>query len=59
MPMPERLLLCTGLLLISAAVLIGRWTNVPDFLHGFLLGAGLGMEIVALIKMQRRRLNSQ
>jgi hypothetical protein len=53
----ERILLAIGLLLLTAHYFIDPFFSMPDYLRGFLVGIGFGLEIIALIRMNRIRKN--
>ena len=50
----ERILLAIGLLLVSAHYFIAPFYSLPDFVRGILIGAGLGLEIIALVLIRRK-----
>lgn len=54
-PRRERILISTGLLLVTAPLLWKDVVNIPDFVRGLVEGAGLGLELIALIRMRRLR----
>ncbi|HEK21480.1 MULTISPECIES: hypothetical protein [unclassified Mucilaginibacter] len=43
--------LLAGLLIISFTLLLGQFTKLPDFARGALMGAGIGMEIIAINRL--------
>ncbi|MGY4536558.1 hypothetical protein ACVW0P_000965 [Mucilaginibacter sp. UYNi724] len=43
--------LMIGMLTICFNLLLSQFTTVPDFLRGALTGVGIGMEIIALIRL--------
>ena len=45
-----RLLVPLGLLFIVAGLLVNHFTKMPDFYQGGLMGVGIGVMIVSLIK---------
>ena len=49
----QLMLLTAGLLVTSLAFVISRFTPLSDGLHGFIVGAGIGLEIVALISFRK------
>jgi hypothetical protein len=49
--MTAKLLFCGGLLIVSLVSFISRRLDIPDFWHGVLIGAGIGMEIIGGIKL--------
>jgi len=55
LPMPERLFISIGLLLVTVPNLISDWFHVPDAIRGFAIGLGLGMEIIGLIRLMQKR----
>jgi hypothetical protein len=52
---PERLWISTGLLLVTVPFLVNDWVHVPDFIRGGLMGLGIGMEIMGMIKLKKRQ----
>lgn len=50
-----KLLLSSGLLLVSGSMILARYTSLPDFLRGAMLGIGLALEVVALSMIQKRK----
>jgi hypothetical protein len=48
----ERILLAIGLLLVTAHYLINSFYPLPDFFSGFLIGTGLGLEIIAIVRIR-------
>ena len=48
-------LLAVGLLLAVIPSLINIYAKLPDFLSGTLSGFGIGLEIVAFIKLKKGR----
>jgi hypothetical protein len=44
--------LVVGLLLIALSQIMGRYIILPDFAKGALMGIGIGLEIIALIKVR-------
>jgi len=55
LPMPERLMLAIGLLMVTLPQLLKIYIHIPDFLLGALVGGGLGLEIMAFIKLKKIR----
>jgi hypothetical protein len=53
--MPERLMIATGLLLVTTPTLINDWVHLPDFVRGAFFGLGLGLETIGLIYLKRKR----
>lgn len=54
-PRPELRLIAAGLLLAAVPFLVNEWIHIPDFVRGILVGVGIGLEIIGLIRMSRRR----
>lgn len=52
---PELRLISIGLLLVIVPFLMNDWVHVPDFIRGALMGIGIGLEIIGLVRMTRRR----
>lgn len=44
-----------GLLMSTSPMLLHDYVKMPDFLGGILAGFGLGLEIVAFVKIRRLR----
>jgi len=55
LPNPELQIISAGLLLVTLPFLVNDWVHVPDFIRGTLMGVGVGLEVVGLIRMTRRR----
>jgi len=51
----ERLFLVLAILLISAPFIIKHYRPMPDSLYGFIVGAGIGIELLILIKIAKRK----
>jgi hypothetical protein len=54
---PLMLLLATGLLIAAATSILSRYVKIPDMMLGSFMGLGIGLEIVAIIKL--KKLNRQ
>lgn len=54
-PLPERLIIPCGLLLATTPTLINDWVHIPDFVRGALPGLGLGLEIIGLVILRKKR----
>lgn len=52
---PILALFITGLLLTSLMPIVSRYFHMPDAVKGFLMGMGLMLEVIAIIKMTRNR----
>ena len=39
--------------MVVSPALINEWIKIPDFARGLLMGTGITMEIISIIKMQR------
>jgi len=55
----EQLFICIGLLLVTTPTLINDWIKVPDFFRGALMGLGIGLEIIGLVLMTKRKRKNQ
>ena len=55
LPNPELRIISAGLLLVTVPFLVNNWVPIPDFIRGILMGVGVGLEVVGLIRMTRRR----
>jgi len=53
LPIPERLMLAIGLLMATIPQLLKTYIHIPDFLLGALVGGGLGLEIMAFVKLRK------
>lgn len=52
-----RILICLGLFLISVCLVAKHFKPLPDFMLGYFMGTGIGLEVVGVInfiKMKRR-----
>jgi hypothetical protein len=49
------ILLVTGLFLTALVPIINRYFPMPDVLKGFLMGLGLCIEVIALIKIDKNK----
>ena len=47
--------LIVGLLATSLTPIINRYWPMPDALKGFIMGMGLMLEVIAIIKIQRSK----
>lgn len=54
-PLNVRLFIAIGLLMVTLPALLRQLITLPDFVHGLLMGAGLGLEIIGLIKLRRNQ----
>ena len=52
---PEMRLVGVGLLITTGSALINRWLHMPDFLTGTLVGFGIGMELVGLVLLAKKK----
>jgi hypothetical protein len=52
------ILLIAGLFLTSLTSIVNRYFPMPDAVRGFLMGIGLTIEVIALIKMERSKRKS-
>jgi len=55
---PVLILLVTGLLLTTLMPIVNRYFPMPDVVKGFLMGLGLTIEVIALIKIDRNKKKS-
>lgn len=51
LPKPISNFLLIGMLIVSFTLLLSQFIVLPDFLRGALTGVGIGMEIIALIRL--------
>ncbi|HEY4198226.1 MAG TPA: hypothetical protein VGM63_21950 [Mucilaginibacter sp.] len=54
-PLSIRLLFAIGLLMVTVPTLLKEYIAVPDFFRGMLAGVGLGMEVMGIVLMNRKR----
>lgn len=54
-PTVERRMISIGLLLVTLPFLINDWVHVPDLIRGTLMGIGIGMEIVGIVRINRKK----
>ncbi len=52
---PGQKLMIYGLFVIAAANILPRFFHMPDIVRGIFLGAGLAMEIMALVMMRKNK----
>jgi hypothetical protein len=52
-PLPPKMLLAIGLLLIVLPLAVNNFIRVPDFLRGLLMGIGLVFEIAAFVTLKK------
>jgi hypothetical protein len=50
-----RVLISVGLLFVTIPQLLIHYFQIPDFVHGSLIGIGLGLEIWGLVRMRQIR----
>jgi hypothetical protein len=55
LPQPVTALLVIGLMLTTVSPLICRHFRLPDYLTGFSMGIGIGLEILAIVFAKRYR----
>jgi uncharacterized membrane protein YoaK (UPF0700 family) len=53
------ILLAVGLMIVAIVSIINHYTNLPDILKGTLVGFGIGLEIVAVIKLIKLKKNRE
>ncbi len=58
-PKHAAMYLVTGLLLTSFTPILNKYLAMPDFIKGFLIGLGLTIEFIALVKIQRSKKENQ
>jgi hypothetical protein len=51
-------LLVIGLLLTSLTSIVNHYFPMPDVVKGFLMGLGLMIEVIALVRMQKNKKTS-
>ncbi|WP_374951651.1 hypothetical protein [Mucilaginibacter sp.] len=51
------MLLSAGLIVIVFAQVLTRYVLLPDFVRGAMMGVGIGLQIIALIKLKQDREN--
>lgn len=51
----NRLLLASGLLLLVLPLLLRSNFSLTDYQRGLIVGIGIGLEVLALFRMQRAR----
>jgi hypothetical protein len=54
-PFYIRLLVAGGLLMVTMPLLINDYIHIPDFVRGFLGGAGFVFEIAGIVLMKKRQ----
>ncbi|WP_461451185.1 hypothetical protein [Mucilaginibacter sp.] len=52
-PLYPRILISAGLLMVTMPLLFKEYLPIPDFVRGFLLGAGGVFEIAGIVLMKR------
>ncbi|MGN6640155.1 MAG: hypothetical protein ACTHJ8_14695 [Mucilaginibacter sp.] len=52
---PELLIISVGLLLVTVPFLLNTWIQVSDFMRGGLMGIGIGMEVIGIFRINRRK----
>ncbi len=55
----ELLFVSIGLLMVTTPTLINDWTPIPDFFRGVIAGLGIGLEIIGLIMIVKRKKREQ
>jgi hypothetical protein len=51
----EQKMMAVGILLVILPLLLRNWLAIPDLYNGLLAGIGIGLELLAIIKMERRK----
>lgn len=54
----QQLLLSLGLFVISSSFILKHFINLSDAENGFIIGVGIGLEIVSLIYYRKKRKGS-
>ena len=49
------MLVAIGLLLVVIPPLVNYWIPLPDFLRGAFMGIGIALEIIGLVRINKRR----
>ena len=52
-PLRVRLLFVVGLLLIAASLLLNYYVKIPYIVRGIMVGIGIGLEIVGIVRLRR------
>lgn len=52
---PELKIIAVGLLLVVIPFLVNDWVPMPDFVRGALMGIGIALEIIGLIRINKRK----
>lgn len=55
----EQLYICIGLLMATLPTVINNWLKMPDFFRGTLIGLGIGLEIIGLVMIIKRKKENQ
>ena len=55
LPNTELRIISAGLLMVAVPFLVNNWVHIPDVIRGILMGVGIGLEVLGLIRMNRRR----
>lgn len=51
----EVLFISIGLLMVTTPALVNDWIPIPDFFRGLVAGLGIGLEIIGLILVVKRK----
>ncbi len=46
-----KLLICLGIFLISVCLIAKQYKPLPDFMQGYIMGTGIGLEIVGIARL--------
>ena len=57
LPLKYRLMLPLGLLLISASMIVAHFFKIEDSYRGGIIGIGIGLIIISMIKQRRLKHN--
>jgi hypothetical protein len=52
---PELKIIAIGLLLVTVPFVVNDWVPIPDFVRGALMGIGIALEIIGLVRMNKRK----
>jgi hypothetical protein len=54
-PLRVRIFVPLGLLLVIVPSLVNHYILIPDFLRGLIMGLGIGLEILGVIKLKEHK----
>ncbi len=52
-----KILIASGLLIVSASQIVAHYTKLPDFISGSIVGIGIGLMIVSFLKDKKTTAN--